>query len=119
MTLQLLHSEFPYIYEENLIFFFISLYGVQVTNEHRYFIYFKIAVLANRRIRAAGTSLKERNGNFAMPLRLTLLTRGRFTQISGGWCKKKFLMMVIALQRLTFNNMKRSEKMTTTERYRG
>jgi hypothetical protein len=25
MTLQLLHSEFPYIYEENLIFFFISV----------------------------------------------------------------------------------------------
>ena len=28
MTLQLLHSEFPYIlYEENLIFFFISVTG--------------------------------------------------------------------------------------------
>jgi hypothetical protein len=25
MTLQLLHSEFPYKYEENLIFFFISV----------------------------------------------------------------------------------------------
>jgi hypothetical protein len=25
MTLQLLHSEFPYIYEENLIFFSISV----------------------------------------------------------------------------------------------
>ncbi len=25
MTLQLLHSEIPYIYEENLIFFFISV----------------------------------------------------------------------------------------------
>jgi len=25
MTLQLLHSEFPHIYEENLIFFFISV----------------------------------------------------------------------------------------------
>jgi hypothetical protein len=27
MTLQLLHSEFPYIYEENLIFFFISVHS--------------------------------------------------------------------------------------------
>jgi hypothetical protein len=27
MTLQLLHSEFPYIYEENLIFFFFSEYS--------------------------------------------------------------------------------------------
>jgi hypothetical protein len=87
MTLQLLHSKFPYIWE-NLIFFFISVYSVQVTNGHRYFIYFKIAALANRKIRVAGTFLKGRNGNFAMPLRQILLTRGRFTQISGGWHEK-------------------------------
>ncbi len=29
MTLQLLHSEFPYIYEEHLIFFFISVLSPQ------------------------------------------------------------------------------------------
>jgi hypothetical protein len=32
MTLQLLHSEFPYIYEENFILFFLSAY---YTVQHR------------------------------------------------------------------------------------
>ncbi len=32
MTLQLLHSEFPYIYEENFILFFLSAYN---TVQHR------------------------------------------------------------------------------------
>jgi hypothetical protein len=32
MTLQLLHSEFPYMCEENLIFFFISVgYSLEVS----------------------------------------------------------------------------------------